>query len=144
MLFFNSFYVLNVNELYALILRAILLIILYFIAVFLPSPAISRTLNRFKKEVRGECGGKINAGKMIGYAERSLIYLIFLIAYAGTLNLASALNALSLIIAGKGLFRASNSRECTEWYILGTFMSIFLGTLITWIGLMIISTVSLW
>ena len=118
------------------ILLVLHLIFTYLATVLVPSPVISHFLKKFRNSnIEENCGGKANAGKYIGYAERSLIYLIFVIAYVEKVNMANVLNTLSLIIAGKGLFRATGSRECAEWYILGTFLSIFLGTLITWVGL---------
>ena len=123
------------------------LIVLYLLVLFIPSLIISRIANKLGNNLTSKCQGRPGMGRYIGYAERSLIYIFFLIVLLNGNNLANATTALTLIIAGKGLFRLSGEtpKECAEWFILGTFLSILLGTFITWLGLMPIKyMVNLW
>ncbi len=85
-----------------------------------------------------ECGGLPYGGELIGYCERSLIYIAFCIVYSSRhADFVYVLNYLSFIIAGKTIFRFSSrdrvSRECIDWYILDTFLSITLGLSLSWI-----------
>ncbi len=71
------------------------------------------------------------------YMERSLIFLAILIAYFDSaLSYTTILSFLSVIVAGKAIFRYSNKettdRACADWYILGTFMSITMALALTW------------
>jgi len=82
-----------------------------------------------------DCQGLSGGGRIIGYAERGIIFFAFLLIYlTPERNYFYLLNFLPLIIAGKGLFRFGSSKEraCAEWYILGTFMSILLGAFLSW------------
>ncbi|MHA3964818.1 MAG: hypothetical protein AM325_014915 [Candidatus Thorarchaeota archaeon SMTZ1-45] len=74
---------------------------------------------------------------LIGYTERSLIYLAIVIAYFDTaLSYTAILSFLSVIVAGKAIFRYSsketNNRACADWYILGTLMSITMALALAW------------
>ncbi|MGV9169164.1 MAG: hypothetical protein ACOC38_04395 [Promethearchaeia archaeon] len=80
-----------------------------------------------------------DGGYLIGYTERTLVYLAFLIAYYDAeLSFSSILSFLSVIVAAKAIFRYSSRdttyRECADWYILGTLMSITLGLAFSWMG----------
>ncbi|MGY5872724.1 MAG: hypothetical protein RTV72_10800 [Candidatus Thorarchaeota archaeon] len=84
-----------------------------------------------------QCGGIPSGGYLIGYTERSLIFLSFLINfYDSTLSYASILSFLSVIVAGKAIFRYSSKntddRSCADWYILGTLMSITMALALSW------------
>jgi len=98
----------------------------YLLALFLPGLLIA-----------AKCGGLQYGGYLIGYTERSLIFLAAVIAhYDSTLSYASILSFLSVIVAGKAIFRYSgreaNDRACADWYILGTLMSITMALALTW------------
>ncbi len=85
-----------------------------------------------------KCGGLPNGGFLIGCTERTMIFLAFLISYYdGNFSYASILSFLSIIIAGKAIFRYSghetNSRNCADWHILGTFLSITMALALTWL-----------
>ena len=111
----------------------------YFTAIFLPSLIIAVLSNIFKEQIR-QCGGLPYGGMLIGYAERSLIFLAFLMLRSENgASLSDLLNSVSFIIAGKAIFRFSTKnsdrRTCADWYILGTFLSVLMGLLISWIFL---------
>ena len=84
-----------------------------------------------------QCGGIPSGGYLIGYTERSLIFLSFMINYYdNALSYASILSFLSVIVAGKAIFRYSSKetddRSCADWYILGTLMSITMALALSW------------
>jgi hypothetical protein len=69
--------------------------------------------------------------------ERSLIFLAFLISfYDSSFSYTSILSFLSVIVAGKAIFRyssgAATDRACADWYILGTFTSITMALALAW------------
>lgn len=113
----------------------------YLLALFLPGLLIDLVFGRIGKEagedIASKCGGLKHGGYLIGYAERSLIFLAVVIAYYDTaLTYASILSFLSVIVAGKAIFRYSSrgtdDRACADWYILGTLMSITMALALTW------------
>ncbi len=84
-----------------------------------------------------QCGGIPSGGYLIGYTERSLLFLSFMISYYdNALSYASILSFLSVIVAGKAIFRYSSKetddRSCADWYILGTLMSITMALALAW------------
>ncbi len=84
-----------------------------------------------------KCGGIPAGGYLIGYTERSMIFLSFMINfYDNALSYASILSFLSVIVAGKAIFRYSSKeiddRSCADWYILGTLMSITIALALSW------------
>jgi hypothetical protein len=90
-----------------------------------------------EKDIASECGGLRYGGYLIGCVERSLIFLALMITYYdGVLSFASVLSFLSVIVAGKAIFRYSSKvtddRACADWYILGTLMSITMALALTW------------
>jgi hypothetical protein len=113
----------------------------YLLTLFLPSLLIDLIFGLvgrgLEKDVPSECGGLRYGGSLIGFAERSLIFLAVTIAYFdNTLTYTSILSFLSVIVAGKAIFRYSgkdtSNRACADWYILGTLMSITMGLALTW------------
>ena len=113
----------------------------YLLALFLPGLLIDLVFGLLargrEEDIASKCGGLRYGGYLIGYMERSLIFLAILIAYFDSeLSYASILSFLSVIVAGKAIFRYSNKdtadRACADWYILGTFMSITMALALTW------------
>jgi len=113
----------------------------YLLALFLPGLLIDLVFGRLgrgtEENIAAKCGGLQYGGYLIGYTERSLIFLAAVIAhYDSTLSYASILSFLSVIVAGKAIFRYSgreaNDRACADWYILGTLMSITMALALTW------------
>ncbi|MFX0056316.1 MAG: hypothetical protein ACFFAX_14105 [Promethearchaeota archaeon] len=113
----------------------------YLLALFLPGLLIDLVFSGIGKEagedIASKCGGLRYGGYLIGYAERSLIFLAVVIAYFdAALTYASILSFLSVIVAGKAIFRYSSrgtdDRACADWYILGTLMSITMALALTW------------
>jgi hypothetical protein len=107
----------------------------YLLTLFFPGLLINLVLAQFVENL--DCGGLPLGGYLIGYTERSLIFLSILITYYDdTLSYASVLGFLSVIVAGKAIFRYSsretNNRACADWYIMGTFMSITMALALTW------------
>ncbi|MGQ4834266.1 MAG: hypothetical protein ACP6IS_10285 [Candidatus Asgardarchaeia archaeon] len=114
------------------------LFLAYLETLVLPSFIIS-LLSKHYKEYTKNCMGLPSGGKMIGYAERSFIFLVFLAVYLEKQSLTSIFSYLTFIIAGKAIFRFSSkesgqsARACADWYILGTFLSVLLGLFLTWL-----------
>ncbi len=113
----------------------------YLMVLFLPSLLIDLIFGLVGKgneeDIASECGGLKYGGSLIGFAERSLIFLAVMIAYfENALTYTSILSFLSVIVAGKAIFRYSgkdtSNRACADWYILGTLMSITMGLALTW------------
>jgi len=113
----------------------------YLVTLFLPGLLIDVVFAGIGKEaeedIASKCGGLKHGGYLIGYAERSLIFLAVIIAYYdAALTYASILSFLSVIVAGKAIFRYSSrgtdDRACADWYILGTLMSITMALALTW------------
>ncbi len=129
---------------YPLLPSYFLLIYVYIVGAFLlvltlPSFIISILSIKFEDYTKA-CTGLPSGGRLIGYTERSFIFLAFLIAYLENIQTFSAIfSYLTFIIAGKAIFRFSskesgeNARACADWYILGTFLSILLGLFLSWI-----------
>jgi len=111
----------------------------YLIVLIVPSLIIEFLSKVFEEEIR-QCGGLPHGGMLIGYAERSLIFLAFImLRLEGQASVSEILDSISFIIAGKAIFRFStrnpDKRVCADWYILGTFMSVLMGLLFSWIFL---------
>jgi hypothetical protein len=113
----------------------------YLLAMFLPGLLIDLVFGWVGRgageDIASKCGGLKYGGYLIGYAERSLIFLAVVISYYdAALSYASILSFLSVIVAGKAIFRYSsrdtNDRACADWYILGTIMSITMALALTW------------
>jgi len=113
----------------------------YLLTLFLPGLLIDlvfRGLGQgIKEDIMSKCGGLQYGGYFIGYAERSLIFLAVVIAYFDSaLSYSSILSFLSVIVAGKAIFRYSSKdtddRACADWYILGTLMSITMALALAW------------
>jgi hypothetical protein len=113
----------------------------YLLALFLPGLLIDLVFGwvgrGLEEDIASKCGGLRYGGYLIGYTERSLIFLAVVISYYDSaLSYASILSFLSVIVAGKAIFRYSsketNNRACADWYILGTLMSITLALALTW------------
>lgn len=113
----------------------------YLLTLFMPGLIIDLVfgwLGRgLEEDIALKCGGLKYGGYLIGYTERSLIYLAIVIAYFDTaLSYTAILSFLSVIVAGKAIFRYSsketNNRACADWYILGTLMSITMALALAW------------
>ncbi len=115
----------------------------FFLTLFLPGLIIDLVFSWLGRGANNNisemCGGLRYGGYLIGYTERGLIYLAFMIAYfEDTISFVSVLSFLSVIVAGKAIFRYSSrgtdDRACADWYILGTLMSITMALALTWFG----------
>ncbi|MFX1483944.1 MAG: hypothetical protein ACFFCP_12255 [Promethearchaeota archaeon] len=109
----------------------------YLLTLVLPGLLIDLVFARIGEDIASECGGLRHGGYLIGCVERSLIFLALLITYYdSSLSFAAVLSFLSVIVAGKAIFRysskATDDRACADWYILGTLMSITLALALTW------------
>lgn len=131
----------------------LLIISAYLITLFFPSLAIGKIFSwisnasvskgivnnkGLKEEIQKKCGGLPRGGMFIGYSERSMIFLAFLIIFfGGSTSYDAILGFLSFIVAGKAIFRFSSKeltdRFCADWYILGTFLSILFGMFLSWV-----------
>jgi hypothetical protein len=113
----------------------------YLLTLFLPGLLIDLVFARLgegsKEDIGIRCGGLPSGGYLIGYTERSLIFLSLMITYYDSaLSYVSILSFLSVIVAGKAIFRYSSKgtddRACADWYILGTLMSISMALALSW------------
>ena len=113
----------------------------YLLTLFLPGLLIDLVFARLGKgsgiDIGIRCGGLPSGGYLIGYTERSLIFLSLMITYYDSaLSYVSILSFLSVIVAGKAIFRYSSKetsdRACADWYILGTLMSISMALALSW------------
>jgi hypothetical protein len=113
----------------------------YLVVLFLPGFSIDFVFRGLRKgneeDIATKCGGLQFGGVLIGYSERSLIFLAIVIAYYdAALSYASILSFLTVIVGGKALFRYSSKstddRACADWYILGTLMSITMALAFSW------------
>ncbi len=113
----------------------------YLLTLFLPGLLIDLVFAQLGEGSEDDigilCGGLPSGGYLIGYTERSLVFLSLMITYYDSaLSYASILSFLSVIVAGKAIFRYSsketNDRACADWYILGTLMSIGMALALTW------------
>jgi hypothetical protein len=123
--------------------ESITIVATYMLTLALPGLLIDLVFaslgNRVREDITAKCGGLRYGGYLIGYVERSLIFLAVVIAhYDPNLSFASVLSFLSVIVAAKAIFRYSNreteNRACGDWYILGTLMSITMALALTWIA----------
>jgi len=113
----------------------------YLLVIFLPGLIIDLVFGRLSRgldeNIAAKCGGLHSGGCLIGFMERSLIFVAIMIAYYdSSLSYTAILSFLSVIVAGKAIFRYSSKdtgdRACADWYILGTFMSITMALTMTW------------
>lgn len=113
----------------------------YLLVIFLPGLTIDLIFGWLSRgldeDIATKCGGLHSGGYLIGCMERSLIFVAILIAYYdSSLSYAAILSFLSVIVAGKAIFRYSSretdNRACADWYILGTFMSITMALTLAW------------
>jgi hypothetical protein len=91
-------------------------------AVFAGGEIIARIMHPFARRVRAtECPppGMENAGRVIGWLERTLLY---------ALVLAGAPDAAALVIAGKSIarFPAFKTEEFGEYYLIGSLLSLII------------------
>lgn len=122
------------TEFFTIVFAYLLVLILPGLLIDLVFGWIGQGIN---EDIASKCGGLQYGGYLIGYAERSLIFLAVVMAYFDSaLSYASILSFLSVIVAGKAIFRYSsketNDRACVDWYILGTLMSITMALALTW------------
>lgn len=89
------------------------------VAVFVAGAAIGRVLHPFAARVRGEVDtqGMENAGRYIGWLERSLLYGLILLGSP---------DAAALVIAAKSIARFPSFAEekFAEYYLIGTLLSL--------------------
>jgi len=107
----------------------------YLINLTLPSIIIEKIASNLEVD-KHKCEGLKNAGRYIGYLERSLIFFTFTILYfAQEKNPLPVIGVMTLVMAGKGLFRfgGKEERACAEWYILGTLLSLTSSLIMSWI-----------
>lgn len=99
-----------------------------------------RWKNESKRKREGE-NASFDGGKMIGYADRSLVSLsVLAITVIAQESITQVFNFLSFIIAGKSLYRFPVIREkdryskkYADWIIAGTFISIGSAFFLSWI-----------
>jgi hypothetical protein len=86
-------------------------------AVFIGGEVIDRVMPRFAARIAEPVAGMENAGRMIGWLERTLLY---------SLVLAGAPDAAALIVAGKSIARFPSFKEehFAEYYLIGSLMSL--------------------
>jgi len=128
---------------YPLILDILKKLLFSILIIILPSPIISYLSKDFEYSLT-KCGGLREGGRYIGYAERGLIYVMFLFSMRN--DFSGFISSISIIIAAKALFKFSQNnvqsedldlRACAEWYIFGTLLSIASALLIIYIALML-------
>ncbi|MCF2137112.1 MAG: hypothetical protein K9W43_07670 [Candidatus Thorarchaeota archaeon] len=143
----------EIHQLITISSGAVLIVALPYLVIekiyhFIKNKAIPSTAStqggQASKPKSIECGGLQGGGALIGACERLLIFIAFLIAsYETTLSYMSIMSFLSIIVAGKAIFRYSigsnqisdqiDTKACADWHILGTLMSMIWGLLIAWI-----------
>ncbi|MFI4990482.1 MAG: hypothetical protein ACHQHO_06160 [Solirubrobacterales bacterium] len=86
-------------------------------AAFISGAFIGRVLESFARAVRNHAPGMTNAGRYIGWLERTLLYGLFV---------AGAPDAAALVIAGKSIARFPSFKEeqFAEYYLIGSFLSL--------------------
>jgi hypothetical protein len=86
-------------------------------AIFVGGEVIARALHPFAVRLGDRAAGMENAGRVIGWLERALLY---------ALVLAGAPDAAALIVAGKSIARFSSfsSESFAEYYLIGSLMSL--------------------
>ncbi len=86
-------------------------------AVFIGGEIIARVLHPFAMRLDQPAAGMENAGRVIGWLERTLLY---------ALVLAGAPDAAALVIAGKSIARFPSFTEesFAEYYLIGSLMSL--------------------
>ncbi len=86
-------------------------------ALFVGGEVIARVMHPFAQKLSSPPAGMENAGLLIGWLERSLLY---------ALVLAGAPDAAALIIAGKSIARFPSFTEeaFAEYYLIGSLMSL--------------------
>jgi hypothetical protein len=91
------------------------------VAVFIAGALIGRILHPFAERVRGETDtpGMENAGRYIGWLERSLLYGLVLLGSA---------DAAALVIAAKSIarFPSFSEEKFAEYYLVGTLLSLLI------------------
>jgi len=118
---------------YAWFRMPVLVFSAYVEVLAVPSVVISLVGRRYRGFLE-ECVGLPGCGRLIGYVERSLIYVILLVMFLeGEFSMVGVVGLLSIILAGKAIFRfsAGTDRKCADWYLFGTFTSITLGLVIS-------------
>ncbi len=87
------------------------------IALFVGGEVIARVMHPFALKLGSSPAGMENAGLVIGWLERALLY---------SLVLAGAPDAAALIIAGKSIARFPSFKEeaFAEYYLIGSLMSL--------------------
>ena len=95
------------------------------ISVYVLSFLVEMVLDSLGLQVINDQGADLQGGgRMIGYLERSLIFLFMLIDYPA---------GIGFLVAAKSIFRfgeliAPDKRRQAEYIIIGTLLSILLGT----------------
>jgi hypothetical protein len=119
----------------------LVIVFVYLVTLFVPGLLIELIFSHLEsgKDISKRCGGLENGGYLIGYTERSLVFIAFLIAYYdAVVSFTAVLSFLSVVVAAKAIFRYSSrdttDRVCADWYILGTLMSITMALAFSWIG----------
>lgn len=132
-------YLMRVYPLTTLPTDTLLILLSYLLTVSLPGLLIDLifAVQGSGDDIGDKCGGLRNGGYLIGYTERSLLFLAMMIThYDETMSFPSLLSFLSVIVAAKAIFRYSSretdDRACADWYILGTLMSITMALALSW------------
>ncbi len=91
------------------------------VAVFLAGAVIGRILHPFAERVRGDrdTPGMENAGRYIGWLERSLLYGLVLLGSP---------DAAALVVAAKSIarFPSFSQEKFAEYYLIGTLLSLLI------------------
>ncbi len=134
-------YLIRAYPLESLPTDSLLILLSYLLTVFLPGLLIDLIFGMLGSgdSFADKCGGLRNGGYLIGYTERSLLFLAMMIThYDEAMSFPSLLSFLSVIVAAKAIFRYSSretdDRACADWYILGTLMSITMALAISWLA----------
>ncbi len=87
------------------------------VAVFVGGEAIARVLHPFAERIGDRTPGLENAGKLIGWLERTLLYVLVL---------AGAPDAAALVVAAKSVarFPAFSEETFAEYYLIGSLLSL--------------------
>ncbi len=102
----------------------------WIFSLLYPDDNVNGSGKRASKEIHG--------GALIGFLERTLIFLLLLISSSCIIPVKDAIGSLAIIIAAKAIFRFQGKSQEAEWYITGTFLSLTSGLALSWFSLYLI------
>ncbi|WP_411844948.1 DUF3307 domain-containing protein [Roseibacillus persicicus] len=100
-------------------LKAMITLSAFILLVPAGGTLISKATQRFSTEIGDSLDGLKDGGKIIGYLERSLVFLFILVGHPG---------GIGFLVAAKSILRFGDikdpgQRKVTEYIIIGTFLS---------------------